>query len=126
LKPVVLALIGSAILGPSSALAAPPAAAPVARASAAAAADGRCILVMNVIARDPKNREAASRGTFYYIGRLAGRGQLAQVDAILIASSKGLNGQAQFQAEAKRCGAEFTAANGKLGEAFQALQQMAQ
>lgn len=81
---------------------------------------------MNVLARDPKNREGASRGTFYFLGKMAGRGQTGALDAILIASSKGLNSQAQFQTEAKRCGAELNVSGGKLGAAFQQLQQMSQ
>jgi hypothetical protein len=81
---------------------------------------------MNVVARDPKNREVASRGTFYFLGKLAGRGQTGQLDGILIASSKGLSSQAQFQTEAKRCGAELNAGGGKLAQAFQELQQMSQ
>lgn len=124
MRAVVLALIGSAILGSTAVAAAP--APPAARASAAAAADGRCILVMNLLARDPKNRDGATRGTFYFLGRIAGRGQTGELDAILIASGKGVTSQAQFQAEAKRCGAELNASGGKLGAAFQQLQQMSQ
>jgi hypothetical protein len=117
--------VGSTLLA-GAAQAAPAAPPPAARASAAAAADGRCILVMNVIARDPKNRDAASRGTFYYLGRVAGRGQIGQLDAILIASSKGLNNQAALQAELKRCGAELNASGTRLAAAFQEVQQMSQ
>ncbi|MBW8814557.1 MAG: hypothetical protein JF588_14120 [Caulobacterales bacterium] len=124
MRTVVLALVGASLLGAGAAQAAPTAANPTARASAAAAADGRCILVMNLLARDPKNRDAATRGTFYYLGRLAARSQTGDLTAILVASGKSLSGQAQLQSELKRCGGDLNASGGKLGAAFQQLQQM--
>lgn len=120
----MIALMGVALLPMAPAMAAP--ATGAAKASAAAAADGRCILVLNVVARDPKNREGAFRAQTYFLGKFAGRGQLNDLPAILLASSKGLSSQAQLQSELKRCGAEMNASGVKLGQAFQQIAQVSQ
>ena len=98
--------------------------APVAAQTAVDRADARCVLVLQVAARDPKQKEAAGQGTFFFTGRLTGRGAAgAKLDAILLAAGKEITQPAQVQTELNRCGAELTKASSDLRAAFQRLQQ---
>src|SRR5437868_12824976 len=85
-------------------------------------ADARCILVLQVAARDPKNKEAASQGAFYFLGRLAAHGQSARLGAILVSEAKGITSPQQAQTELTRCGADLTARSGELRSGMLALQ----
>ena len=55
------------ILAAAAALCAP--AAPAAAQSAADSADVRCLMVLQVVGRDPKQAEQAAKGIFFYLGR---------------------------------------------------------
>ena len=101
-------------------------AAPAAAQTAADKADTRCILVLQVAARDPKNKEAASQGAFYFLGRLNGHGQSAKLGAMMVAEAKGITTPQQAQAELTRCGAELTARSGELRNGMLQLQAAGQ
>jgi hypothetical protein len=99
---------------------------PAAAQTAGDRADTRCLLVLGVAARDPKNKEAASRGTFYFVGRLASHGLTTKLAPILTAEAKSITSQAQAQAELQRCGVELNARTAEVQEAMQQVQQAAQ
>ena len=82
--------------------------------TAADKADGRCVLVMQVAAREPKNKEAATSAIFYYLGRLNAHGLSAKLGAIMIGEAKGITSPQQAQTELTRCGAELNARNAEL------------
>lgn len=79
-------------------------------------ADVRCALVLTAVARDPKNRDSAIRGTFYYLGRLEGRGPAARLEALMLSEGRAMTSAQTAQSELTRCVAEL---NGR-GAAFQA------
>jgi len=76
--------------------------------SAAVKQDVRCVIVMNLMAREEKLKSFAGMGLVYYVGRLDGRGLGAQLQTLLQTEAKGLT-QPQAQSEAKRCASEFQA-----------------
>ena len=71
-------------------------------------ADTRCLLVLQLVARDPKQAEQASKGMFFYLGRLTARGATARLEGLMKAEAAKLPPQ-QAQAELQRCGNELTA-----------------
>lgn len=99
MRAALTALIGAATL----ATFAPPAAAQ----TAVDRADVRCILVLTVVGRDPKQAAAAQQGTFYFVGRLDGRGATNRVEPLMLSEGKAITTQAQVQAELNRCGNEL-------------------
>ncbi len=113
MRVALIALVGAATL-----------AAPVAPAAAQPAADRadvRCLLVMQLAARDPKAREQAARGAHYYMGRLGARGAPARLDPRLVGEARGITSAAQAKTELDRCAnelnqnqAQFQALNQKL------------
>ena len=98
---------------------------PASAQSAADKADARCILVLQLAARDAKNKEPALQGTFYYLGRLAARGLSGKLEPLLLAEGKSIKTGAEVQAELTRCGADLTARSAELRVAFVNLQQAA-
>ncbi len=97
--------------------------APAQAQTAAEKADIRCILALSVAGRDPKNTASAQRGGFYFLGRLAARGQTARMGPTLIAEAKAMNSPALVDPELKRCAAELNARGAELGAAMQELQK---
>jgi hypothetical protein len=89
-------------------------------------ADARCMLVMTLAARDPKNKEAAGEATFYYLGKLTGHGMSAKLAPIMLAEGKTITNAAQAQAELVRCGQEMNTRSGELRATMMQLQQAAQ
>lgn len=83
--------------------------------------DVRCLLVMQAIGRDPKQQDAASRGLYYYLGRLGARGGLTRVEPQMLAEAKTLNAQTA-PAELSRCGAELNKITADLQATNQRLQ----
>jgi hypothetical protein len=98
------------------------AAAPAAAQTAADKGDARCILVLALASREPKNATAAGQGTFFFLGRMAARGTSARMGPIMIAESKTITTPAQVQAELTRCSAELNARNTELRGAMGQLQ----
>ena len=94
--------------------------------TAADKADGRCVLVMQVAARDPKNKEAATSAIFFYLGRLNAHGMSARLGPILVAEAKGITTPQQAQTELTRCGADLNARNAELRTAMLQLQAAGQ
>jgi hypothetical protein len=88
-------------------------------------ADARCILLLSVAARDPKNREKATQGAFYYLGKLAARGQGPRLEGLLGQEARAPMQAQQAQAELTRCGQELSTSNAQLGGAFRSLQASA-
>jgi len=86
-------------------------------------ADARCMLALALAAQDPKNKDAASVGSFFYLGRLNARGTLAKLGPILIAESKTITGPDQIKAELARCGGELNTRNGEMRAAMVQLQE---
>lgn len=75
--------------------------------------DVRCLLVLQAVGRDPKQRDQAIQGIYYYLGKLNARGGLTRVEPLMLNEAKGLNAQ-QAQAELTRCGVELNQQNGAL------------
>ena len=80
---------------------------PAAAQTAADRADARCMLVLQAIARDPKNKEAAQVGLYFYMGRLDARGGIPRLEPILLAEAKTITSAEKAKAELDRCGAEL-------------------
>ena len=100
--------------------------APAANAqSATDKADARCILVLQVAARDAKNKDPAVQGTFYYLGRLMAHGLSGKLEPLLLGEGKTITNGAMVQAELTRCGADLTARSAELRTVFVNLQQAA-
>jgi hypothetical protein len=76
--------------------------------------DSKCILVLQAVGQDPKQRDQAARGIFFYLGRLSARGPLARLEPILVAEGKKLNTPQLLQAELARCGGELNQRSGEL------------
>lgn len=98
---------------------------PASAQSAADKSDARCILVLQLVARDAKNKEPAVQGTFFYLGRLTGRGLSGKLEPLLLAEGKAIKTGAEVQTELTRCGAELTARSAELRTVFVNLQQAA-
>lgn len=94
-----------------------------AQAPAPDTADVRCLMVLQVVGKDPKQREAAARGVYYYIGRLSARGPLARVETVMLAEGKKMNTPQVVQAELGRCGAELSQRTSELQAINQRLQK---
>jgi hypothetical protein len=89
-----------------------------AQALSADQSDVRCLMVMQFVARDPKNAEQGGRGATYYLGRLSARGPIARIEAIIKAEAPKISPQ-QAQTELTRCGGEINA----RGKELQAVNQ---
>ncbi len=100
-------------------------ASPAIAQTAADRADSRCIMMFSVAAQDPKNREAAKTGSFYFLGRLNARGMTGKLGPIMVAEAKTLTTPAQAQVELTRCGNELNARVPELSAAMGQLQQAA-
>lgn len=87
--------------------------------------DARCILVLQLAARDAKNKDPATQGTFYYLGRLSAHGMSAKLEPLFLAEGKTITNGATVQTELTRCGAELTARSAELRTTFVNLQQAA-
>ena len=92
---------------------------PAAAQSAADRDDIRCILVLTAVAQDPKQKEAAAKGTFFYLGRLDSHGLGPKLGSLMIAEAKGIQNAGQAQMELKRCAAELNTRGQFLQTAFQ-------
>lgn len=114
MRHAVLAFIAAATL---SGVAAPA----FAQASAADTADTRCVMVLQAVARDPNQRDNAVRGVYYYMGKLATRGPIPRVQAIMLVEGRKMNSAPLVQTELTRCGAELSARSGELQAANQRL-----
>lgn len=99
---------------------APPA---FAQSAASDSADVRCLMVLQAVAKDPAQREAAARGVYYYSGRLSARGPLARIEATMIAEGKKMNAPAIVQGELTRCGGELSQKTSELQAISQRLQK---
>jgi len=89
--------------------------------------DVRCLLVLQAVSRDPKQKEAAARGVYFFMGKIEARGGVTRIEPMLLAEGKSLSTGQQIQAELARCGAELTkstqnlqAANQRLAKTIQA------
>ena len=118
MRAVLTALIALATLAAT----APPAAAQ----SATDKADVRCILVLTVAAREPKNASAAQQGVFYFVGKIDGRAMSSKLDGLMLSESKTLTTAAAIQTELTRCGSELTQRSNALRAMSQRLQAAAQ
>ena len=76
-------------------------------------ADVRCLMVMQVVARDPKNADQGAKGALFYLGRLTARGPIARIEAIIRAEAPKMPSQ-QAQVELARCGNELNAKGKEL------------
>ena len=116
MRPFAFALAAGAIVGGF----APPA---LAQTAAADVADVRCLMVLQAVGNDPKQRDAAARGVYYYLGRLSARGAIARLEASMLAEGRKMNAPAAVQAELTRCGAELNQRTGELQAINQRLQK---
>lgn len=96
-----------------------------AQAPTADASDVRCVMVLQAVSRDAKQRDNAVRGVFFYLGKLATRGPVARIEGLMLAEGKKMSTPQQAQTELTRCGAELSqrsndlqAVNAKLAKQF--------
>jgi hypothetical protein len=115
----------SALIALTGAIALAPAAGPAAAQSANDRDDVRCIIVLTAVAQDPNQREAASKGTFYYLGRLDARGVSGKLGPMMLTEAKAITSAAQAQMELKRCVAELNQRSEGLQSAFQQVRAAA-
>lgn len=109
--------------------AAPPAAADAAPADAAPSGDPtltdmRCIVVAGALlqADDEQMRSVGRASLFYYLGRLEGRGDTANMDARIVDQAAKMT-EDDIKTQSKSCGAMFTAAAQSLQELNNAFEQ---
>lgn len=93
--------------------------------TAADRADMRCLLVLQAVSQDPKQKDSATRGIYFYIGRLAARGPLSRVETLLPSEGRAIGSAQQAQAELTRCGTELTQRTGEFQAASQRAAQAA-
>ena len=86
-------------------------------------ADARCILMLSVAAQDPKNRDAARSGSFFFLGRLNARAMSGKLGPLLVSETKSITTPVQAQAELARCGKELNARLPEMGAALAQVQQ---
>lgn len=98
---------------------------PAAAQTPADRADVRCILVLTVAARDPKNANAAAQGVFYFVGKVDGKALTGRLDGLMLSESKGLTTKEAIQGELTRCGAELNQRSAALRAMSQRLQPAA-
>jgi hypothetical protein len=105
-------------------------AAPAAQAAPAAAGgdatltDMRCIVVAAALlgSDDEQMKSLGRANLFYYLGRLQGRGDVANMDARIV-DQAGKMKEEDIKTQAKSCGATFTAAAQDLQDLSNAFQQ---
>jgi len=100
-------------------------ASPAAAQTAGDKADVRCILVLGVAAKDPKNQAKALQGQFYFLGRVDAHGMGPKLEGIMLTEGKTMNTAQVLQAELTRCGTQLTQSVGVLGKAYQDLEAQA-
>lgn len=83
-------------------------------------ADVRCLMVMQVVARDPKVKEQGTKGVIFYTGRLSGRGAMSRIEAIIKAEAAKMSPQ-QARAELQRCSNDLNARGQELNAVNQRL-----
>lgn len=88
--------------------------------------DVRCILVFTVAGRDPKLKDPATQATFYYLGRLDGKGVGSKLESTFLSESKAITSAAQVQSELNRCGEEVKQRSVEVQAMFGRLQKAAQ
>jgi hypothetical protein len=98
---------------------------PAAAQTAADKADTRCVLALVLAGRDPKATAEARQGTFYYLGKMDGRGATPKLEGLMAIEARTLNTPALVQAELTRCGGELTRRGSALAAMFQRLQAAA-
>jgi len=116
----------SALIALAGAITLASVAGPAAAQTAADRDDVRCILVLTAVGQDPKQREAASKGTFYYMGRLDARGMSGKLAPTMIAEGKAITNAAQAEMELKRCVAELNQRGQVLQGAYLQVRAAAQ
>lgn len=108
----------TAVLSLAAAVALACAAPPAMAQANADQSDVRCLIVLQVVGRDPKQSEQAAKGMFFYLGRLTARGAVARLESSMMAEAAKMTPQAA-QAELQRCGAELNARS----QEYQAVNQ---
>lgn len=83
-------------------------------------ADVRCLMVMQVVARDPKVKEQGAKGVIFYTGRLSGRGPVSRIEAIVKAEAAKMSPQ-QAKTELQRCSKDINARGQELNAVNQRL-----
>ena len=114
MRAVLTALMSAALLAAM--------APPVAAQTPTDKADVRCILVLTVAAREPKNTSAAQQGVFYFVGKIDGHAMTGKLDGLMVSESKALNSKEAIQQELTRCGAELNQRSNALRAMSQRLQ----
>lgn len=86
--------------------------------------DMRCIVVAGALlqADDEQMRSVGRASLFYYLGRLEGRGDTANMDARIVDQAAKMT-EDDIKTQSKSCGAMFTAAAQSLQELNNAFEQ---
>lgn len=105
--------------GPATADSAPAGATPT-----DATTDMRCIVVAGALlgADDEQMKSVGRASLFYYIGRLQGRGDVANLNQRIVEQATKMTGD-DIKAQAKTCSAQFTSATQALQDLSDAFQQ---
>jgi hypothetical protein len=86
--------------------------------------DMRCMVVASALlgSDDEQMKSLGRANLFYYLGRLQGRGDVANMDARIVEQAAKMT-EDDIRAEAKGCGAMFTAAAQALQDMSNAFEQ---
>lgn len=87
--------------------------------------DIRCVMVLSLVGRDPKQNAAALQGIYYYLGRLDARGQMANLEGLMKAEGHEIKKE-EVQSELNRCGQQLQQSATTLQDTFKRLQAAAQ
>jgi hypothetical protein len=121
-KPAAAAPKADAAPAPTAAPGDAPAGAPAPMGDAAA--DMRCIVVAGALLQsdDEQMKSLGRASLFYYLGRLQGRGDTANLDARVIAEADKMT-ESDLKTQSKTCGGAFTGAAQALQELSEAFEK---
>ena len=105
MRPVVLALATVAMLVSLSGGA-------TAQSAGSDPADVRCLIVLQLVSRDPQQADRANRGIYFYLGKVSARGPLERLEPVMKAEAAKLQ-QPNAEQELQRCSTEL---NGRSQE----------
>ena len=116
--PLLAALMLAAAGSPAAAATGKPA--PVAAAGGGVASDVRCLMTMIAFGQDKTRQQAGQVGVYFFSGRISARAPGFDLASAMKTEAPKL-GQAQLQAELKRCGPMVAASSQSLQAALASL-----
>jgi hypothetical protein len=118
--PLLAALLLAATVAPAAAAPAKAAAKAPAAAAGGVTADVRCLMTMIAFGQDKTRQQAGQIGVYFFAGRISSRAPGFDLASAMKAEAPKL-GQAELQAELKRCGPMVATASQNLQGAINGL-----